>query len=144
MTWEGCCQSFSSLLNRLLQLGGCQALRFFPESPEALSFCIHSLPATWSSITEKKWNLKTSSDNVAVWCFIVWRTSALCSRTLPCSVSAPQPLGEVFLPSFLLRAFSLGLGVSDQPGHFCLGERVNRFFRPILMMLRHAEGEETP
>lgn len=27
-TWEGYCQSFSSPLNRLLQLGGCQTLRF--------------------------------------------------------------------------------------------------------------------
>lgn len=27
-TWEGGCQSFSSLLKRLLQLGGCQTLRF--------------------------------------------------------------------------------------------------------------------
>lgn len=27
-TWEGRCQSFSSLLNRLLHLGGCQTLRF--------------------------------------------------------------------------------------------------------------------
>lgn len=26
--WEGYCQSFSSPLNRLLQLGGCQTLRF--------------------------------------------------------------------------------------------------------------------
>lgn len=97
-TWEGRCQSFSSLLNRLLQLGGCQALRFLPESREALSFCIH--PCLLPELNyrgEKEPQIRkagTSSNNVAIWCFIVLRTSTLCSRMQPYSVSGPQPLGE--------------------------------------------------
>lgn len=74
-TWEGCCQSFSCLLNRLLHLGGCQTLRF---SLNPLPSChLYSFPASYQELNYRKEMepqiraAGTSSNNVAIWRFVV-------------------------------------------------------------------------
>lgn len=82
VTWEGCCQSFSSL-KQTPPAGWVPGTQVFPRIPCSL-VVLYSFPASYHELNYREKMepqvraAGTSSNNVAIWGFIVLGTSTLC------------------------------------------------------------------